>query len=361
MTLRFAIVGCGEIAPTHVEALRSIRDRACLAAVCDADEARALAFADRHDAQAMGLDEVLQDASIDAVAVCTPSGLHATVGVRALQVGKHVIVEKPMDISVAACDRLVAAQRESGTTLAVVSQRRFDDASQHLKSAIDNGAFGEIVYADCRVPWHRTQSYYDSGDWRGTWDLDGGGCLMNQGLHTIDLLRWICGPVKSVYAQARTAAHARIEVEDVLCATLSFENGAIGTVSTATCSYPAFPARLGVHGTAGGGVIEGDALIALAVIAGENRPSEPPMPHALRVASGGTHAAAARILAAPEPVGFDPWTEGHRRQFLDFVRAVESGGEPLVSGREGRKTVELIEAIYRSARTGRPEDVVAAV
>ena len=195
---------------------------------------------------------------MDAVSICAPSGLHADLGVRALRAGKHVVVEKPMDVSLAACDRLLAAQRESGKTLAVISQHRFDFASITVKDALDAGTLGPLVFAEARVPWYRTQEYYDSGDWRGTWALDGGGALMNQGVHTADLLRWLCGPVETVYAQARTLAHERIEVEDVVAATVTFANGAIATLSASTALYPGFAVRLSVHGTEGSAIIEGD-------------------------------------------------------------------------------------------------------
>jgi UDP-N-acetyl-2-amino-2-deoxyglucuronate dehydrogenase len=352
--MRFAVIGCGEIAPTHVRALQSLGERVSVAACSDVVPERAVALAQAFQLRAATFEEILSDPAIDAVTVCTPSGLHAAVGVPALLAGKHVLVEKPMDVTVAACDLLLEARRSSGKTLGVVSQRRFDPAAQRIKAAVERGTFGALVYADCRVPWFRSQHYYDSGDWRGTWDLDGGGCLMNQGLHTIDLMRWMCGPVAHVSAYARTAAHDRIEVEDVLCGTIVFDSGALGTVMTTTSSYPAFPARLGIHGSRGGAVLEGDALAAFSVIDGEHLPGERPMAHAVEVARGGTRAATPPLVkvAPPSPGQIDSWTIGHRRQLLDFVDAVESGREPVVDGIEGRNAVELIEAMYRSVRTG---------
>ncbi|HEY3438440.1 MAG TPA: Gfo/Idh/MocA family oxidoreductase, partial [Actinotalea sp.] len=289
--------------------------------------------------------------TIDVVSVCTPSGLHAEVGVPALHAGKHVIVEKPMDVTLDACDRLLAAQRQSGTMLAVVSQHRFDAASQRVKASIDNGSLGSLVLAECQVAWFRAQDYYDSGDWRGTWELDGGGALINQGIHTLDLLRWTCGPVRTVYAQARTAAHERIEVEDVVCATVVFANGALGTVTASTAAYPGFPARLAVHGTTGGAVIEGDRLATLATMGHAAVGGEPANAHARQVASGGTRAATAAVeMSPPDPAG--AWGDAHRAQLLDLIDAVADGRPPLVDGTSGREAVELVEAIYRSARTG---------
>ncbi|MGW6130312.1 Gfo/Idh/MocA family protein [Cellulomonas sp. NPDC055163] len=363
--LRFAVVGCGVIAPTHVRALLELADRVELVACSDVLPERARALADEFGLEARPYEDVLADPTIDAVSVCTPSGRHAEVGVPALLAGKHVVVEKPMDVSVEACDRLLAAQATSGTALAVISQHRFDPASRAVKAAVDAGELGRVVLAEARVPWYRTQEYYDSGDWRGTWALDGGGALINQGVHTLDLLRWTCGPVRTVYAQARTAAHERIEVEDVVCATVTFANGAVGSVVASTAAYPGFPARLAVHGTRGGAVIEGDRLAVLSTVDGVARGGEAVNAHAVQVATGGTRAAtravdeSARAVAAelraddtPEPA--DTWGRAHRAQLLDLVDAVEQGRPPLVDGLEGRNAVELVRAIYDSARRGEP-------
>ncbi len=356
--MRFALIGCGVIAPTHVRALQQLGDRAELVSCSDVIPARAAALAQGFGLRAADYADVLADPTIDAVTVCTPSGLHAEVGVPALLAGKHVIVEKPMEVTVEACDLLLEAQRVSGTALGVICQHRFDPASQLVKRSIDDGDLGRLILADCRVPWFRSQEYYDSGDWRGTWELDGGGCLMNQGVHTVDLLRWTCGPVRSVYAQARTAAHERIEVEDVVCATIEFANGALGTVMASTSAYPGFPARLAIHGTAGGAVIEGDRLAALAVVGREPLGGEGANAHALQVAMGGTRAATKAVdetlteAAAEQVDPADVWGEAHRRQLLDFIDAVEGGRTPLVDGSEGRNAVELVRAIYSSARTG---------
>lgn len=358
--LRFALVGCGVIAATHVRALREMPDRVELVVCSDVVPGRAEAFAEEHGLRAAAYDDVVADPDVDAVTVCTPSGRHAEVGVPALLAGKHVIVEKPMEVSLEACDRLLGAQATSGATLAVVSQHRFDAASRLVKAAVEDGELGRVVLAQAQVPWYRTQEYYDSGDWRGTLELDGGGALMNQGVHTLDLLRWTCGPATSVYARTRTAAHERIEVEDVLCATVEFASGAIGTVMASTAAYPGFPARLAVHGTRGGAVVEGDRLATLVTLEGASRGGETPNAHALQVATGGTRAATTAVDQAqvPAPDGgaevADAWGRAHRAQLLDFVDAAESGGRPLVDGVEGRQAVELVTALYESARTGRP-------
>jgi len=352
--LRFALVGCGTIAPTHAEALAALKeDGALLVACCDSAPERAGALAARFGLDVCEFDDLLADPRIDAVSVCAPSGRHAELGERALRAGKHVVVEKPMDVSLAACDRLLAAQRESGKRLAVISQHRFDHASTEVKAALDGGALGRMVYAEARVPWFRTQEYYDSGDWRGTWALDGGGALMNQGVHTADLLRWLGGPIETVYAQARTLAHERIEVEDVVAATVAFANGAVATLSASTALYPGFPVRLAVHGTEGSAIIEGDMLHTLTTKGGASGGGQAAHAHALQVATGGTKAATAQagsLTAASDPAAI--WGEAHRAQLADFVRCCRTGENPVVDGVEGRKAVELVLAVYESARTG---------
>ena len=352
--LQFAIIGCGVIGPTHANALTALHpEGARLVAFADEVPERAEALAAKYGARAQSFEAILADPAIDAVTLCVPSGLHAELGSRALRAGKHVVTEKPMDISLAACDTLLAAQRESGKRLAVISQHRFDHATIEVKTALEEGFLGPMVYAEARVPWYRTQEYYDSGGWRGTWALDGGGALMNQGVHTADLLRWLCGPVETVYAQARTLAHERIETEDVIAATLTFASGAIGTLSASTALYPGFAVRLAVHGTEGSAIIEGDMLHTLTTKSGPSSGGEAAQAHALQVATGGTKAAAESTepaSAASDPAAI--WGEAHRMQFADFLRCCRTGDDPVVDGVEGRKAVELVLAVYESARTG---------
>src|SRR3569833_1894451 len=200
--LRIAIIGCGVIAPTHIDAIASAPELgARVIACCDIAPAKADAFASKYGVPAMSWADILADANIDAVSICTPSGLHAELGGEALKAGKHVIVEKPLDITPEACDRLIAAQQSTGKVLACVSQHRFDPATVFVHDAIERGDLGKVALAEARVTWYRTQQYYASGDWRGTWALDGGGCLMHQGVHTVDLMLWLCGRATSVYAR----------------------------------------------------------------------------------------------------------------------------------------------------------------
>ncbi len=358
--LTFAIVGCGSIAPTHARALAALPSDVRLTHCCDEKQALAEAFAKEFGLKTATFDAILADPSIDVVTFCTPSGLHASLGTRALAAAKHVIIEKPMEVTSAACESLLTAQRASGRQLAIISQHRFDPSSQRLRRVIDRGELGRLVLAEARIPWYRTQEYYDSGSWRGTWALDGGGCLMNQGVHTIDLLLWLAGPVKTVYAQMRTAAHERIEVEDLITATLTFANGSIGSLMATTSAYPGFPAYIGLHGTNGSAAIEGDELHLLAIKGREIIHGKTATAHALQVATGGTKSATAHSTAIPETTttGAWSWGDAHRAQFADFIHAVRTNGTPLVDGVAGRAAVALINAIYDSARTGRVVSVV---
>lgn len=351
--LRFALVGCGSIAATHARAIAALGGLARLDVCCDSVSERAQAFAEEFGLRAAPFADVLANPNIEAVSVCVPSGLHAELGAQALKTGKHVVVEKPMDVTLDACDRLIEAAQQSGKTLAVISQHRFDPASQAVRQALAEGALGEIILVEARIPWYRTQEYYDSGDWRGTWALDGGGCLMNQGVHTVDLLRRLCGPVQTVYAQARTLAHTGIEVEDVVSATLTWGNGAVGTLMASTAVWPGEAARLAIHGTRGTAIIEGDCLHTLAVQGREMIVGQEATAHALQVARGGTKAASAQagsLTTAPDLGAV--WGEAHRAQLADFVHCCRTGETPLVDGIEGRAAVDLVLAVYQSARTG---------
>lgn len=354
--IRFGIVGCGVISPTHAAALKQLPDDAELVAVADVLPERAKALAEKFGVKKIyASDEALiADGEIDAVIITTPSGLHAASTVKALRAGKHVVVEKPMEISLAACDAMIAAERETGKVLTVISQHRFDHATIVVRDAIESGRLGKIVLVEMSVRWWRAQSYYDSGDWRGTWAMDGGGCLMNQGVHTVDLMRWLAGPVKSLYARCATAAHERIETEDVATATLNFANGAVGSLIASTSCFDGLPAMLGIYGTLGSAVIEGDRLKLMKFKDGTSVAAEAVNRHAASVASGGT--ASVKNEAETRQAAADPgavWGDAHREQIRDFVNAIRTGKKPVIDGAEARKAVEIILAVYESSRTGK--------
>jgi len=357
--LRFALVGCGAIATTQAQAIKALPELLLLTHCADLDENRATEFASKHGLTVASWADLLTDPAIDAISLCIPSGLHGSLAAEAFHAGKHVVIEKPMEISVAACDALITAQQTSGRKLAVISQHRFDPASGKVRALLDEGALGRLIGAEVRIPWYRTQEYYDSGDWRGTWAQDGGGCLMNQGIHTVDLMLWFCGPVHEVFARAVTAAHKNIEVEDIVCATLTFANGIIATLFASTASYPGFPASLSLYGTEGSAVINGDELQTLAIQGAKTVSGSNGSAHAQQVASGGTRSAVQHASAPPlavhatdSPAEIWKWGDAHRAQFADFAAAVRNDREPLVNGHSGRAAVALIKAVYESSRTG---------
>ncbi|MDQ2783451.1 MAG: Gfo/Idh/MocA family oxidoreductase [Chloroflexota bacterium] len=346
----FGIVGGGVIGPLHARAITAQPD-ARLVAVCDIVPAAAEKLADAFGAEAMtDLDAMLARDDIQVVAVCVPSGLHAEIGIKAAQAGKHVICEKPIDITLDAADRLIAACDTAGVRLQVISQHRFGAGMQRLKQAIDDGALGTLVMGNASIFWYRAQAYYDSGGWRGTWELDGGGCLMNQGVHYVDLLRWAMGPVTSVTAKMGTLAHERIEVEDVAVAVIQFENGAIGSLVGTTDAFPGYTCRLEIVGTEGSVILEDGEITAwnLKAEVGEvgayGRSKEAKRAEASQNGKSAGHGAADPAAIA--------WG-GHAYEVRDMIDAIREERAVVLPGPSARHALELILAIYRSAESGR--------
>jgi predicted dehydrogenase len=340
----FAIVGGGTIFPWHSDAIASIANakvRAVVDLVPEVAERRAV---ETGATAYTSLDQALARDDVDVVTVCVASGLHADVGVRAAAAGKHLLVEKPIEISLAAADRLIEACDRAGVGLSVVSQHRYDPGPLRLREAIEAGRLGRLILGDAVVKWYRTQEYFDSAGWRGTWAMDGGGALINQAVHYVDLLLWMMGPVRRVFARCRTAAH-QIEVEDLAIALVEFENGAVGSLVASTAVYPALPERLEVTGTEGTVVVEMGEIRAweLKDERGETGPY-------------GRKAQWAEPLPSPSP---QRWL-AHRAQIADFLDALENGRRPPNDGVEARNTLELILAVYESARTGREIDLPPA-
>jgi UDP-N-acetyl-2-amino-2-deoxyglucuronate dehydrogenase len=338
VTRGFGIVGAGIIAAVHADAIALLPD-ARLVAVTDvaAGPAREFAAA-RGCAAEPSLDDLLARRDVDVVCVCVPSGLHAAVGVRAAKAGKHLVVEKPLDVTLAAADRLLAAARQAGVTLTVMSQHRFDPGVAALKRLIDDGALGRLVLGEASTKWYRTQAYYDAAPWRGTWAMDGG-ALLNQGIHYVDLLRWCMGPAVEVTAVCTTQAHD-IEVEDTALAIVRFASGAVGTIGATTAAYPGFPQRLEITGTRGTVTVEDGQLVRTA-LRGAADPAAAPGP---------AHSPAQ--AAAADPAALDAAV--HAAQLADLLAAADAGREPVVSGQDGRDALEIVRAVYESSRGGRP-------
>src|ERR1700761_5713023 len=336
----FGVVGAGVIGAFHAAAIAMVPD-ARLVAATDVDPGRAEAFAGRHGCVAApDLDALTGRDDVDVVAVCVPSGLHAEVGVRAAQAGKHLVVEKPIDVSLAAADRLIAAAAAAGVTATVISQHRFDPGVVELRRLIDGGAFGRLLLGQASTKWWRSQDYYDSAAWRGTRAMDGG-ALMNQGIHYADLLRWCLGPVTEVSAVTVTQAH-EMEAEDCALATARFASGAVGTITATTSVVPGFPERLEISGTEGSVVVEDGMLVYREVPSGANGAD---------VTVGAAEAGGEGSAAADAG---DLGGRAHAAQVADFVAAIGEGREPAVTAADARATLELVCAVYQSGREGRP-------
>jgi UDP-N-acetyl-2-amino-2-deoxyglucuronate dehydrogenase len=339
----FGVIGCGVIAPFHARAIADLPN-ARLVAVADAAAERARDLASDFGVDALEVDALLARPEIDVVCVCVPSGAHAEVGARAAAAGKHVVVEKPIEVTLEAADRLINACEDNGVTLCVISQHRWDPGVLALKHLADSGQLGRLVLGDAIVKWYRTQQYYESGDWRGTLKLDGGGALMNQGVHYVDLLQWVMGPVERVFARTRTSAHEHIEVEDVAVAVLSFAGGAVGLLECSTAVYPGLPERLEVTGTGGTAIVEAGEL-KLRELKEEKGETSPYGGKTTTSSQDPAHVASAN----PADISH----AGHREQLRDLLDAIDTGRKPAIDGAEARKPLEIILAAYESARSGR--------
>ncbi|MHB8636770.1 MAG: Gfo/Idh/MocA family protein [Fimbriimonadaceae bacterium] len=348
--LRVGVIGCGVVHGTHCEALGQI-EGAELAGVYDVVPERALASADKYGVLAASSLEALFDV-VDIVNICVPSGLHAEIGLHAARAGKHVLCEKPIDVTYEKALRLVEGCEAHRVKLGVISQHRFATDMRKLHVLASEGSFGRLLQGDCYNKWYRSQNYYDSGDWRGTVALDGGGCLMNQGVHYIDMIQWVMGGVKSVQAQVRTAAHERIEVEDIANALVEYKNGAVGVIQGSTSFYPGMAERLEVHGVYGSAVIEGDRMKFLKIDAencgqglyGDGVNKQPtPSVHLHGEGSAGATGAADPTAA---------FGMQHQLQIQDFVEAVADGRDPYLTGRAALEPLKIILAIYESGRKG---------
>lgn len=338
----FAVAGCGAISQAHIESILEIPD-ARLVSVWNRTPERAEETAKRYGcAWTREIEELVNHSDVHVVNVCTASGAHMDVAVAAARAGKHVLIEKPLEVTPERCDTIIRACEEAGVKLGVVFPSRTSARNQEIRESLKAGKFGRLLLASVAVPWYRSQEYYDSGGWRGTWALDGGGALMNQAIHNVDVLQWltdpVAGPVVEVQAYADCLAHERIEVEDTVVAVLRFENGALGSLLAATSLTPGYAVRLQLHGSEGGIVLNGGKIVEWHTRDGESR-SEPEQTTASRGPS-----------ADPMNISF----AGHQRLIEDMMAAIRDDRPPMIDGAQGRKSVALINAIYRAARTGGP-------
>ena len=324
--LRYGIIGCSSMGDTHARALEDV-DGTTLIACADISEEYAEEFGDENDiASYTDHVEMVEDADLDVVSVCTPNGSHSDIVVELAETGVDILCEKPLDITLPKIDRMIEACDEAGITLGCIFQRRTLFGPQLARKALNDGRLGELTLADVTVKWHREQPYYDVG-WRGTADLDGG-VLLTQALHGIDLLQWATGGVERVCAKTKTLHHD-IEVPDTAVLSLEFENGALGTVSATTAMYPQYPITLNLHGTEGTIRWHQDEVDEFVTSEGE-------------------------VDYEGEEV---PLSGEHVGQIQDFVDAVREGREPMVTGREGRKAVAIVAAAEKSSEEGRWVDL----
>lgn len=341
MSIGIGIVGCGMIANFHARAIADA-EGAHLVGCADRKAESAEAFAEKQDCRAFeSLEAMLADPEIDAITVCSPSGAHLDPAVAAAEAGKHVIVEKPLEVTTERCDQIIRACEKSGVHLAVTFQSRFHESSRLMKQAVEQGRFGRITMGDAYVKWYRSQEYYDSGAWRGTWALDGGGALMNQAIHSVDLLLWLMGDVEEISAMTATLTHERIEVEDVAVANLKFKSGALGIIEATTTSFPGSLKRIEISGDQGSAVLEEEDLKEW------NFAEETPEDADIRERMSGQTESGG---GAADPSAIDH--HGHTMVFSDFVAAINEKRAPLIDGHQGRRSVEVIQAVYESAKSG---------
>lgn len=342
MALGFGIVGCGMISDFHAKAVADTPG-AKLVACQSRTLSNAQTFAKRHSITAYErMEDFLAEPKLDVVTICTPSGAHLEPAVQAARAGKHVVIEKPLEITLKRCDKIIAACEKAGVICSTIFPSRFHRSSQTLKKAVDKGRFGTLTLGDAYVKWFRTQEYYDSGQWRGTWALDGGGALMNQAIHSVDLLTWLMGPVAEISAQTSTLAHDRIEVEDVATASLRFENGALGVIEATTAAFPGWLKKIEIHGSDGSACIEEEdiKIWQFKKMTAADKKIIAALSDANETGGGASD---------PSAIGH----AAHAAQFKDIVKAIKKGTSPAIDGCEGRRSVEIILAIYKAAKTGR--------
>ncbi|MGH2316411.1 Gfo/Idh/MocA family protein [Planococcus sp. SE5232] len=335
--VNFAIVGCGTIAKQHIQAIHKLPN-AQLTALYSRNADKASEWGQEYGVQAFSdYESLLKSDGIDAVVILTPSGTHAEFGIKAAGAGKHVIVEKPIDVTLEKAEKLVQACEKANVKLSCIFQHRFDTGIIKLKEAINNDRLGKLNFGSSRTTWYRPQEYYDSGKWRGTMQLDGGGALMNQSIHYIDLLLYIMGPVEEVHGYCATRAHERINVEDVAVANVKFVSGALGIIEGNTAAYPGFNTSLDVFGDSGSVRIDSDQVVEWHI---KNEVLDQHIRESQNASTG------KNTQTADHSPSFI-------RQYEDIVQAFLNGTEPLVNGKEAVKALELILAIYESAETGK--------
>ncbi|WP_291781176.1 Gfo/Idh/MocA family oxidoreductase [Cecembia sp.] len=329
------IIGTGAIAVKHAAAIKEL-EGAELLAVCSSTKERAKAAASVFGVESHSdIHSFLKHPRLDLITICTASGHHLEPALTSIAAGKHVLIEKPIEINLKRADQIIQAAREKGVKLGVIFQNRFNPDYLHLKNAIKEGQLGKLLMGNAYVNWFRDEDYYKSSPWKGTFNGDGGGALINQAIHTIDLLLDCLGAVQSVFGKTHTLYH-EIETEDSAAAFIEFKNGALGTITASTAIFPGYPERLEIYGSKGSIILEGGKIKAWDIL--------------------GKPSIAINPSVSNNSGASDPMAIGHQwhlEQYKDFLNAIQDDIAPLVSGEEGIKSLALIEGIYRSSKMGK--------
>lgn len=342
----YAVFGLG-VGKSHLAS--AVKAKGCkFVAICDMNETVLHKLGDEYGIDPANrytsYEELLKREDIDAISICTPSGWHKEHTLMALRAGKHVLTEKPLEISVERIDEMNRVAAEEGKFLGCVFQNRLAPANQLIKETIARGRMGKMITSNFHLKWYRDDKYYaKNGGWRGTWAMDGGGAIMNQTIHTVDLMQWFMGPVRSIFAKMGTYNHP-IETEDTAVAVLTFESGAIGTLIGTTCAYPGLEVSVQIHGSTGSIYSKSNKIELFKMADDDEQRSEE-----LRILE--TYGVNATAKAAPDSAVL-PKT-GHAGQVQDMIDAVIAGRPPMIEGKEGRASVEIVQALYQSARTGK--------
>ncbi|HBN85686.1 MAG TPA: oxidoreductase [Clostridiales bacterium] len=334
-TIRFGIAGCGMIADWHAQSILHVEGAELVGASSRNPKSRD-AFCLKYGIKPFeSYEAMLKDPSVDAICICTPSGLHASMAVQAAQAGKHIVVEKPMAITTAECDQMIEACEKYNVLLSVIFQSRYSKPFRQLKNAVDKGWLGRMTYGDVYMKFIRDPAYYTGSTWKGTWNMDGGGALMNQGIHGVDLLLYLMGDVKSVYGHAKTLVHD-IETDDTTSAVVEYKSGALGIIQASTSVYPGVPRKIEISGNRGTVVVEEDVITSWDI-------KDMKVPEDVIVTKNDDFSAA-------DPSAFT--IEGHVNQFTDIVNSFRQGKRPFVDQYEGKRSVELVCAVYDSSKKG---------
>lgn len=336
----FAIIGTGAIADLHAKSISEL-ESAELIGVFNRSKEKAVKFAKKYQTKVYdSIIDLLEDPGIDVVCICTASGFHMEPALKSIRKGKHCIIEKPLEITPERCDVIIKEAEKYNVKVSVIFPSRYYESAKTLKAALEKKQFGDLVLGSAYIKWSRTEEYYASAFWRGTLLMDGGGALINQGIHTVDLLQWYMGEVISVQAVKTNIRHKTIEGEDTVVAILSFKNGALGTIECSTAAYPGYARRLEIIGTEGSAVLEDNELIKWDTLNMPDTASHRENKAANSQRGGG----------AADPLSID--YSGHKSQIKEMINFLSYGDRISIDAKEGSKSVRVIHAIYESAQSG---------